>query len=388
MVFNEEWQIHPEVQRLYEKYRDEMSFWRPNVGYNNNKKFYVYKWITSDEEKVFYVGKGTGNRVKHILKEIEEYEKDNRKYKGERYKQLKDIHGIEYKIILDGLSDFEAQIYEFCMMREFTNNGEVLLNYADMPLTAENTNPIISPKIFKDKYFERYLNDYSIPTFDSINLEGLSQVYFYDALLPKGEFYDKRDKIISWIEASGGRIYSNKGKKVKSIIVFGLYPYEKYKEDHKDGKKVYSADEVMDFITRNKPIQNTIKKHKITVPKYDVAKREEMRDYIKSIENRVIEMAKTKGYGFEEQIKGYELKAEGNDKGALLYFYVAGKKGWDLPQLYLQHGIVLRKYGLFEEEVQLLKDAIKNCNFNDTCLASVSDRLKKAEAILKADNEN
>lgn len=387
MHIDDNWEIHPEVKRLFEKYRDEMFFWHPDADYSpNDKRFYVYIWFTSDEGKIFYVGKGTRSRVKHILKEIEECEKDARKCKGKRYKQLKDRHGIEYRILLDKLSDFEAQIYEFCLMREYNEQGEVLLNFADMPYIEENFTPIESPRVFKDKFYERYFGDYSTPIFDTVTPIGLTHVYLHDSFIAAKNIYEDRERIISWVESSGGKVYSSRGKQAKSVIVFGEYPYEKYIQDHNEGRQVYNAFDVLTYIVQNTPAPNKKGVIQASVPNYDLERREEMKNYLVSIGDRIDFMASSRGNGYEEQITGYELKKAGKHKEAMLYFYVAVKKGWNLPELYIQLGILLRKYGLFDEEVKLLKYAINNCDFNDACLSRVSDRLKKAEQILIADS--
>ena len=248
MRLDEHWSIHPEVRRLFELYKGEMFGWNPLAEYNEtDKRFYVYLWFTLDEEKIFYVGKGTGKRVEHILKEIEAYEQNPRKYKGKRYKTLRDLHGISYKILLDGLSSFEAEIYEFCMMREFTKQGEVLLNYVDMPQN-ESEEVINSPTIVKDQFYERYLNDYSSPLFDVVSREYLISAYLNDSYTLGRDVSECRNIIKLWIESSGGKVYTHKGKKTKSVIVFGGYEYDNYLNDHKEGKKVYSSTDVLLFL--------------------------------------------------------------------------------------------------------------------------------------------
>lgn len=95
---------------------------------DDNRRFYVYEWFTVDPYKVFYVGKGTGKRYAHILKEIELYENNNRKYKGKNYKLIKDKYQIDYKIILDGLTDTEALIMETYYIVKYLRERNPLLN--------------------------------------------------------------------------------------------------------------------------------------------------------------------------------------------------------------------------------------------------------------------
>lgn len=92
-----------------------------------NRKYYVYEWHTSNG-KIFYVGKGTGERYDHILKEIETYESNPRKYKGANYKLLQDTYGIDYSIIIDKLTECEALIMETYYIIKYLTERQPLLN--------------------------------------------------------------------------------------------------------------------------------------------------------------------------------------------------------------------------------------------------------------------
>lgn len=94
---------------------------------DDNRKFYVYQWYT-DNGKIFYVGKGTGNRYNHVLKEIETYEANPRKYKGENYKKIKDAYGINYSIIMSDLTECEALIMETYYIKKYLTERQPLLN--------------------------------------------------------------------------------------------------------------------------------------------------------------------------------------------------------------------------------------------------------------------
>lgn len=94
----------------------------------DNRKFYVYEWFTCDTHKVFYVGKGTGKRYAHILKEIELYENNPKKYKGKNYKIIKDQYGIDHNIIIDKLTDSEALIMETYYIMKYLKERQPLLN--------------------------------------------------------------------------------------------------------------------------------------------------------------------------------------------------------------------------------------------------------------------
>lgn len=88
---------------------------------------YVYAWFVKGEnKKYFYIGKG--KRYNHILKEIEVYENNPRKYKGERYKLLKDSMGIDYELLYSNLTEREATILEAYEILIRVQSGYPLLN--------------------------------------------------------------------------------------------------------------------------------------------------------------------------------------------------------------------------------------------------------------------
>lgn len=94
---------------------------------NDNRKYYVYEWHTNNG-KIFYIGKGTGKRYNHILKEIETYENNPKKYKGKNYKLLKDAYGISHSIIMSGLTECEALIMESYYIIKYLSEQQPLLN--------------------------------------------------------------------------------------------------------------------------------------------------------------------------------------------------------------------------------------------------------------------
>lgn len=94
---------------------------------DENRNYYVYEWHTGNG-KIFYVGKGTGKRYSHILKEIEACENNPRKYKGKNYKILKDTYGIDYSIIMPELTESEALIMENYFIIKYLSERQPLLN--------------------------------------------------------------------------------------------------------------------------------------------------------------------------------------------------------------------------------------------------------------------
>ena len=379
-------ELHPEVQRLYNMYKEEMGFWSPNAEYDpDDRRFYVYAWFTKDaEKKVFYVGKGTGDRVKHILTEIRLYEENTAKYKGQRYKELRDKFGIDYEILINNITDYEAEIYEYCMMREYTKQGEVLLNFVDMPLDYEelkDTNTDIHPEISVDRYYKRYFGCTCNPQFDKVEIDKLLYAYFYGNWKTKTKsHFAEKERIKQWIQASGGKVYASIGKGTKCVIVQGNYPYEHFLNDHLHNRVVYSATDVFEFLRSQTPMEEKQLKTVISIPRYNIKKRDEMRQFLVENLSKINGFIKTSGDGYEEEIKGIELKKEGKDEEALIQFCISIGKGADFPALYNQTGIVLRKYGLFDEEILVLEAGIKNIRY-DEARSGIIDRYNTAVQI-------
>lgn len=95
---------------------------------DENRKYYVYEWHTNNGH-IFYVGKGTGKRYNHILKEIEVFENNPKKYKGKAYKTLRDIYGIDYSMLMSELTECEALIMEnYYIIRQLSEHKPLLNN--------------------------------------------------------------------------------------------------------------------------------------------------------------------------------------------------------------------------------------------------------------------
>ncbi len=143
------------------------------------------------------------------------------------------------------------------------------------------------------------------------------------------------------------------------------------------------------------------------IPNYDIAKRNHMRkllqvssrlsDFIamdlvpigtlksaECIDSLVAEIGNDNELSLEEEAL-QELK---NDRQSLVNLYGAAKKRLNISELYVELGSLLRKYGLFDEEVELLEDAIENCDFNEVNLMKMQDRLSVARQFSEADSEN
>lgn len=113
------------------------------------KDSYIYAWFTNNSNKCFYVGKGKKDRYNHILLEIIDAENNPKKYKGKKYKILKDTFGINYKILYNNLTEKEAQILEAYSIVEMFRNKQPLLNVILPDVIMENEELLN----YRDNYF-------------------------------------------------------------------------------------------------------------------------------------------------------------------------------------------------------------------------------------------
>ena len=109
---------------------------------------------------------------------------------------------------------------------------------------------------------------------------------------------------------------------------------------------------------------------------------EKMREYLKSIKNKVLLMS-VKADPLQEELNAIDLKAMGDDKEALLHFYVAIQKRFDAPALYREAAILLRKYKLYQEELYVLEQGLRNIPKNNGHLREIEERKEKLEMEVK-----
>lgn len=116
-------------------------------------------------------------------------------------------------------------------------------------------------------------------------------------------------------------------------------------------------------------------------PKEDsVLTPKEILEYLNLKMPEILKASKKSGDGFEEEMKGLNLKKIGEDKEALYYFYISINKKFDAPALYSETAKLLRKYKLYEEELKVLDYGIKNvpiCNSHREELIKRKNNLKK-----------
>ena len=146
-------------------------------------------------------------------------------------------------------------------------------------------------------------------------------------------------------------------------------------------------------------------REKILVFRYDKADRDHMRRLLQKSSQLIDLIAEDKvpwgspasveaidsivaeiGYENEEPKDEYDLQELQDDRYSIINFYGAVKKIPAFLPLYGELGKLLRKYGLFDEEVILLENAVANGGFSDRDLAEIKDRLKNALQYREADD--
>lgn len=100
--------------RLFEEHRNDYISAPTQHEDFKPRGSYVYEWFTIEPRLVFYVGKGKNKRFNHILKEIEAFHKGSGRGSGAGsiWQDLKDNFGIDCHIVVDDLSNEEAEEIE------------------------------------------------------------------------------------------------------------------------------------------------------------------------------------------------------------------------------------------------------------------------------------
>lgn len=114
-----------------------------------------------------------------------------------------------------------------------------------------------------------------------------------------------------------------------------------------------------------------------------VAQRDEVREYLESMKNEIAKGIKTAGDGFAEESQGLDLKSTGRDKEALVKFYISIGKRFDAPALYREMAKLLRKYGMYEEELSVIKAGLLNIPKNNSHRDELFERKKKVQELIK-----
>ena len=151
--------------------------------------------------------------------------------------------------------------------------------------------------------------------------------------------------------------------------------------------------------------EDTAESGSVSVPLYDKAKRDHMRQLLKKASPIIDLIASDQiplgsyasaevidslaaGLGFEneQQMDEDEMEELAGDRQVLINLYGGTRKRPAISEWYAEFGRLLRKYGLFDEEVVLLENALVECDFSGRHLKNVKDRLETARKYREADD--
>lgn len=250
--------IDDNIKNLYYRYQELCNQYLSSLPqYDPDRSgYYVYAWCTNtDPKRYFYVGKGTGNRWRHVLSDIENARTGKHNKRFERYALLQDKFGISCDLMLKDLTEYEALIAEECLKLRFCEQGEVLLNVEGIPdqyLPIEWSDPTErqtnTPTLDVDAFRVRYLDDMEVPHFDEVDLNCLMRAWFYPfGIKDTTVFEENRRYIANYIIRNGGKVYEARhvSPKVQCVIVQGRMDQDCYSRLREQNKKIYSIDDIL-----------------------------------------------------------------------------------------------------------------------------------------------
>lgn len=252
--------VSPEVKAIYQEYKGICErFLDLSYADNTIKRYYVYAWFAKTvPPRYFYVGKGTGSRYNHILSDIKKYKNGKQNMRFQHYSEIQDRLGIDYKIIISGLTEYEALIYEECLKLKYLEQGEILLNVEGVPSEYLPEGwyavpELTGPNIYKEPFYDKYYDDHSLPFFDKVDDESLLKTYIYPYFVDEFEniIIADRQLITDWLLRNNAKIYKTVSKGTRSIIIQGSLMYDRYTFYRSDGKKIYSSKDVLEYIQKN-----------------------------------------------------------------------------------------------------------------------------------------
>jgi hypothetical protein len=107
-----------------------------------------------------------------------------------------------------------------------------------------------------------------------------------------------------------------------------------------------------------------------------------MRKHLQGKREEIKKGIQSKGDGFQEEMQGIDCKKAGKDKEALVKFYIAIGKRFDAPALYRESAILLRKYGMYQEELSVLEAGMKNVSKKNSHYKELTERRKKVLELI------
>lgn len=232
----------------------------PEDELSKDRVYYVYEWFIKDSQKVFYVGKGKGDR----------YKQDKNYY----FKKVKENFDCDVRFIKTNLTEYESLLLEEEWIAKRAQEGHVLTNIVTPNALGAFEKPeeftyMQTPKISISRVDREYFGVKDV-SYDKINLETLLKTHIYrTSCAGLGKLYSNSNKefipqeecekiinelitkVVQYIEGKGGRVYKSRAKSVRSIINYGVMTYETYLHFKEKGYDVYHLIDVLKFIEEN-----------------------------------------------------------------------------------------------------------------------------------------
>ena len=111
--------------------------------------------------------------------------------------------------------------------------------------------------------------------------------------------------------------------------------------------------------------------------------KEELRRYLAEKRTEIDKAINTPGDGYNEESQGLDLKSIGNEKDALVMFYISIGKKFDAPALYYETDKILKKYEMYEEELSVIGSELKNAKISDRRKQELNERKKTIYDLIK-----
>lgn len=222
------------------------------------KVYYVYEWFIKDDGRVFYVGKGKGDR----------YKQD----KNSLFVDVKQAFDCDVRFVEYGLTEYDALVLEEELFAKREKEGHVLTNIitpnADGALKRRNEYEYMTPpQVEVTRIDSEYFGVEARP-FDEISQDALLKTYIHKmTCYGLGNLYFKNErneciqqqivekrinvlseKVKTFIERKGGRLYRSKAKSIKSIIIYGGILHDSYQRYKDEGLEVYHLIDVLRYI--------------------------------------------------------------------------------------------------------------------------------------------
>ena len=163
-----------------------------------------------------------------------------------------------------------------------------------------------------------------------------------------------------------------------------------YKQQHNDWREIVGRIEYKRFGVdmANAMPEKEPKESQVLKRSDYLAQRDEMRAFLSLQKGRINTAIKVQGDGFEEELSGLANKEIGQDKEALVNYYIAIGKKIDAPATYREAAILLRKYGMYQEELAVIEAGLKNVpSSNSTHWNKLKERKEKVLKLIEKESQ-